>query len=126
MGMRPGSSLALKAKVVCLDENDKVEVCPHNMAPDVLEKAYNDHVALSTTTFWRDPTKAKAYNDLKMNPSGKKKFASKTRPATTFMTRTTSSRTFLMRTESNMVEGLFLKIMQSSFRRSQSSGRSHS
>ena len=77
------------------------------MTPDVLEKALNDHVALSTTTFWCDPAKAKAYNDLKMNPSGKKEFASKTRPSTTVMTRTTSSRTVLMRTESNMVEGLF-------------------
>ena len=48
------------------------------------------------------------------------------RPATTIMTRTTSSRTVLMRTESYMVEGLSQKIMQSSFRRSQSSGRSHS
>ena len=79
MGMKVGPSLALKAKVVCLDEHDDVEVCPHNMAPDVLEKAYNDHVALSTTTLWRDPAKAKAYNDLKMNPSGKKEFASKTK-----------------------------------------------
>ena len=79
MGMKAGPSLALKAKVVCLDENDEVEVCPHNMAPDVLEKAYNDHVALSSTSFWRDPAKAKAYNDLKMNPSGKKEFASKTK-----------------------------------------------
>ena len=32
--------------MVCLDENDELEVYPHNMAPDVLEKAYNDHVAL--------------------------------------------------------------------------------
>ena len=67
MGMKPGPSLALKAKVVCLDENDEVEVCPHNMTPDVLEDAYNDHVALSTTTFWKDPAKAKAYNDMKLN-----------------------------------------------------------
>ena len=28
MGMKAGPSLALKAKVVCLDENDEVEVCP--------------------------------------------------------------------------------------------------
>ena len=68
MGMKQGPSLALKAKVVCLDEDDEVEVCPHNMAPDTLEKAYNDHHALSSTSFWRDQTKAKAYNDLKMNP----------------------------------------------------------
>ena len=33
MGMNKGPSLALKAKVVCLDENDEVEVCPHNMVP---------------------------------------------------------------------------------------------
>ena len=73
--MKHGPSLALKAKVVCLDENDEVEVCPHNMMPDVLGKAYHDHVALSTTAFWHDPTKAKAYNDLTNNPSGKKEFA---------------------------------------------------
>ena len=77
MGMRQGPSVALKAKVVCLDENDEVEVCPHNMTPDVLEKAYNDHVALSTTTFWHDPAKAKAYNDMKNNLCGKKEYASK-------------------------------------------------
>ena len=77
--MRQGPSLALKANVVCLDENDEVEVCPHNMTPDVLEKAYHDHVALSTATFQHDPAKAKAYNDLKNNPSGKKEFASKTK-----------------------------------------------
>ena len=76
MGMRQGPSPALKAKVVCLDENDEVEVYPHNMTSDVLEKAYNDHVALSPTTFWQDPAKAKAYNDMKNNPSGKE-FASK-------------------------------------------------
>ena len=79
MGMKPGPSLALKAKVVCLDENDEVEVCPHNMTPDVLEDAYNDHVALSTTAFWKDPAKAKAYNDMKLNPSGKKEYAARSK-----------------------------------------------
>ena len=78
MGMKAGPSLALKAKVVCLDENDEVEVYPHNMVPEILEKAYHDYVALATI-FWRDPAKAKAYNDLKNNPSGKKEFASKTK-----------------------------------------------
>ena len=77
MGMKQGPSLALKAKVVCLDEKDEVEACPHNMLPEVLEKAYHDHVALATTAFWCDPAKARAYNDMKNNPSGKKEFASK-------------------------------------------------
>ena len=110
--MKQGPSLALKAKVVCLDENDEVEVCPHNIPPDVLEKAYHDHVALATTTFWRDPAKAWAYNDMKNNPSGKE-FSSKTKTCYNCHDRTTSSRIVPMRTESNMVAGLFQKITQS-------------
>ena len=57
----------------------KLKSAPHNIAPETLEKAYNDHHALSSISFWRDPAKAKAYNDLKMNSSGKKEFASKTK-----------------------------------------------
>ena len=33
MGMRHGPSLSLKANVVCLDENDEVEVCPPQHGP---------------------------------------------------------------------------------------------
>ena len=79
MGMKQGPSLALKAKVVCLDEHDEVEACPNNFLPDDLEQAYNGHVALATRTFWRDPAKAKAQLDQTNNPSGKKEFANRTK-----------------------------------------------
>jgi len=57
MGMKQGPSLALKAKVVCLDEHDEVEACPNNLPPDDLEQALHGHIALATRTFWRDPAK---------------------------------------------------------------------
>ena len=39
LGMKQGPSLALKAKVVCLNERDEVEACPDNILPDDLEKS---------------------------------------------------------------------------------------
>ena len=74
MGMKQGPSLALKAKVVCLDE---VEACPSNIAPNDLEPALNGHIALATREFWQDPAKAKAKVDKENNSSGKKELASK-------------------------------------------------
>ena len=77
--MKQGSSLALKSKVVCLDDSVEIEACPSNILPDGLEQAYHDHVALGTRTFWRDPAKAKAQVDLRNNPSRKKEFAIRTK-----------------------------------------------
>ena len=77
MGMKQGPSLALKAKVVCLDENDEVEACPSNIAPNELEQALNGHIALATIVFWEDPARAKARVDKENNSSGKKELASK-------------------------------------------------
>ena len=77
MGMKQGPSLALKAKVVCLDEHDEVEACPNNLPPDDLEQALHGHIALATRNFWRDPAKAKAQVDHANNPSGKKEFANR-------------------------------------------------
>ena len=79
MGVKQGPSLALKAKVVSLDDSVEIELSPSNMHPDELERALNDHVALATRTFWRDPAKAKAINEQKNNPSGSKEFAMKTK-----------------------------------------------
>ena len=53
MGMKQGPSLALKAKVVCLDEHDEVEACQINLPPDELEPALHGHIALATRSFWR-------------------------------------------------------------------------
>ena len=77
MGMKQGPSLALKAKIVCLDEHDEVEACPNNLPPDELEPALHGHIALATRTSWNDPAKAKAQLDRTNNPSGKKEFANR-------------------------------------------------
>ena len=79
MGMKQGPSLALKAKVVSLDDSVEIEACPSNLPPDDLEQTLHGHIALATRTFWRDPAKAKAQVDLKNNPSGKKEFATRTK-----------------------------------------------
>jgi hypothetical protein len=79
MGMRQGPSLALKAKVTCLDANDEVEACPSNIAPHDLEQALNGHIALATRVFWNDPASAKARVDRDNNSSGKKELASRTK-----------------------------------------------
>ena len=79
MGMRQGPSLALKAKVTCMDENDEIEVCPSNIAPHDLEQALNSHIALATRVFWNDPASAKARVDRENNSSGKKELASRTK-----------------------------------------------
>jgi hypothetical protein len=79
MGMKQGPSLALKAKVVSLDDSVEIEECPSNMIPDDLQQAYHEHLALASRAFWHDPAKVKAQVDLKNNPSGKKEFASKTK-----------------------------------------------
>jgi hypothetical protein len=77
--MKQGPSLALKAKVVSLDDSVEIEECPSNMIPDDLQQAYHEHLALASRAFWHDPAKVKAQVDLKNNPSGKKEFASKTK-----------------------------------------------
>ena len=63
MGMKQGSSLALKAKVVNQEEDVEVGECPRNVLPDDLQQAYNEHLALASRAFWRDPAKAKAQVD---------------------------------------------------------------
>ena len=71
LGMAQSSSLALKAKVVELDEDQDHEEGSY-LAPEELKGAHRDYVALMAKDFWKNPSKAKAYVDKKHKARGYK------------------------------------------------------
>ena len=69
IGMHKGTSLALKAKVVMQDEDDKTQEDVSHCQPKDLENTLKDYVALTSRAFWKCPYKAK---ELVNKSSGRK------------------------------------------------------
>jgi len=71
LGMRKGTNLTLKAKVVEYEEEEMEEEVHDERSVDDIKFDYNEHMALAARTFWRDG-KFKAKGNLRSDSSGQR------------------------------------------------------